>query len=260
MIIKTDAIVLRISPFSQTSHMVTWLTADYGQITTSIKGACRPKSLFLGQYDLFQRCQLLFYRRDFNGVHIAKECSPLDIRSGLRSSWRAIFMASYLCELFRSVSTPNHSQPELYRLLDHMLTSLDKLGPRPEILLKTELQLLQLLGLSPRLSHCLRCSSPLAATLQRINISEGGIICKTCRPYYNKSTAIALSLPIRQHLKRLHSQPLSHPYTINWKQVLGIRRFLGIFLQYHLEFDLTGRQYVWTLLDPASNPIKELTN
>ena len=75
MIIQTQAIVLSIHPWSRTSHMVTWLTRDYGRIVTSVKGACRPKSAYLGQYDLFYTCLLDFYRKDRYGVHAIRECA-----------------------------------------------------------------------------------------------------------------------------------------------------------------------------------------
>ena len=50
---RTVATVLRIHPFSNTSQMVVWLAADGRRLVTSVKGAARPKSAFLGRYDLF---------------------------------------------------------------------------------------------------------------------------------------------------------------------------------------------------------------
>jgi phosphoesterase RecJ-like protein len=58
--LKTLGIVLSIRPWSQTSHVVTWLTLN-GVITTLVKGALRPKSAFIGQYDLFYTCELVYY-------------------------------------------------------------------------------------------------------------------------------------------------------------------------------------------------------
>ena len=62
-IIKTQGIVLTVHPWSRTSHVVTWLTPDHGPVTTLVKGAVRPKSAFLGQYDLFYTCDILYYAR-----------------------------------------------------------------------------------------------------------------------------------------------------------------------------------------------------
>ena len=44
-IIKTEGIVLAIRPWSQTSHVVTWLTPDHGPVTTLVKGAVRVTPL-----------------------------------------------------------------------------------------------------------------------------------------------------------------------------------------------------------------------
>ena len=35
---KTEGIVLRVTPFSTTSHVVVWLTPDRGRLPTAIKG------------------------------------------------------------------------------------------------------------------------------------------------------------------------------------------------------------------------------
>ena len=88
-IIKTQGIVLAIRPWSQTSHVVTWLTPDHGPVTTLVKGAVRAKSAFLGQYDLFYRCDLLYYARASGDLHALREVTPRSIRTHLRGDWRA---------------------------------------------------------------------------------------------------------------------------------------------------------------------------
>ena len=76
---KTEAICLRISPWSTTSHIVTWLT-PVGVVATSVKGAVRPKSAFLGQYDLFYTCELIYYARTKGELHAIREASAFDAR------------------------------------------------------------------------------------------------------------------------------------------------------------------------------------
>ena len=87
-IIKTQGIVLSIHPWSQTSHVVTWLTPDHGPVTTLVKGAVRTKSAFLGQYDLFYRCDLLYYARASGDLHALREVTPRNLR-GIRRRPRA---------------------------------------------------------------------------------------------------------------------------------------------------------------------------
>ncbi len=186
MIEKTEGIVLRSRPFSRTSRMVTWLTPDFGRVTTVVKGACRPKSFFLGQTDLGYRCEILFYSREHSGAHIAREVAPLDCRDTLRGNWRASVAADYVCWLLAQVTEPMLASADLYGLLDRTLTQLGSAaggcpplpamakrgrsdsgsaqwdGPAlsgPErILVDFEFLLLDLLGVSPNFTYCHDCT------------------------------------------------------------------------------------------------------
>ena len=92
---KTTALVLDIRPWSRTSHIVTWLTPERGPIATLVKGAVRPKSAFLGQYDLFYTCELVYYVRAKGELHAIREASPIAAREHLRGRFRATALASY---------------------------------------------------------------------------------------------------------------------------------------------------------------------
>lgn len=150
-IAKTEAVVLRIHPFSHTSHVVAWLTREGRRVATGIKGAARPKSPFLGQYDLFQTCELLYYSRSRDGLHVARECTPLVRRDSLRDNWRAAFCASWFAALADAVSDSGMALPGLYRLL---VESLDVLAatpgaPSPALFARFEAKLLVEAGLRP---------------------------------------------------------------------------------------------------------------
>jgi len=49
---KTDAIVIRVVEFSESSCVVTLFTRDFGKIAAMAKGARRPKSAFESAIDL----------------------------------------------------------------------------------------------------------------------------------------------------------------------------------------------------------------
>ena len=206
MIEKTEGIVLRSRPFSRTSRMVTWLTPDFGRVTTVIKGACRPKSFFLGQTDLGYRCELLFYRKERAGAHIAREVYPLDCREALRGNWRASVAASYVCWLLSQVTEPMLASAELYELLDRVLDALANppgegpasSGPRPRqsaalpsspgegpalsgperLLVDFEFRLLDLLGVSPNFAYCNDCTfGPERRKTCRFLLADGRLGC-----------------------------------------------------------------------------------
>lgn len=254
MIATTHGIVLRIYPFSRTSHMVSWLTPDQGRLTTVVKGACRPKSPFLGQYDLFYGCEMLYYTRErAGGVHVLRECTPLQRRESLRTDWRATACASYLCRLACDLSQPAHPCPDLHALLAESLGWLTHHGATPSLLLWSELRAMRSAGLSPNLTPCRHLAeAPTAA--HRFSIPDGRLVCPRCAP---PGTAHTVALPpdLIARLRRWQgaeqfSTVVADPLP---QQGLGFRRFLGIFMGFHLEDSLKARQLAWQMLEADDN-------
>ncbi len=263
---KTTGIVLRIHPFSNTSQMVAWLTPDAGRVVTSVKGACRPRSMSLGQYDLYYTCEVLYYAHASSGVHILRECCPLALRRGLRSDWRANLCASYLCDLADRLSSDHSPPPELYPLVDAALDDLagEPAGTPPPsasrapravhalsaVLLAFELRLLPLLGLVPDLDGCPHCLETLETTGVRFSIPDGRLVCPRCAPKESPSPEAAVLLPKRLlSLLRLASRTPSYAPVLFDKlspaDTTVLRRFLGIFLHYHLDVRLDARSIAW---------------
>src|SRR3989339_424673 len=183
MMEKTKAIVLRITPYSKTSQIVSWITPDHGRLTTLVKGACRPKSAFLGQYDLFYTCEVIFYKNDRHTVHIMKECTPLQSRETFRGNWRAMMCASYVCDLAWRVSQENHSQPELYELIQSSINYLSKGNIKPQFIAWFELKLMDILGMAPQIARCHSCRNEISSTTFRhvsFYPSQGIILCPGC--------------------------------------------------------------------------------
>jgi DNA repair protein RecO len=186
--------------------MVTWLTPDFGRVTTVIKGACRPKSFFLGQTDLGYRCELLFYRREHAGAHIAREVSPLDCREALRGNWRASVAASYVCWLLSQVTEPMLASAELYGLLDRVLNTIS-VAPREtrleNILVDFEFLLLDLLGVSPNFSFCQDCTfGPEKRKTCRFLLADGRLGCIHALSIHHESAdSVALTTSLVDALR-----------------------------------------------------------
>ncbi|MBT7701821.1 MAG: DNA repair protein RecO [Verrucomicrobia bacterium] len=265
MIAKTDAVVLRVAPFSRTSHVVTWLTREYGRISTVVKGAVRPKSAFLGQYDLFYSCELLFYERERNGLHVAKECSPLKLRPGLRREWRAYACAAYICDLvYQSSLAGERHLDGVFELLTEVLDwlasgaaeargiSADRdarsrgrgapVGPgRGElgvVLHWFELRLLQVLGYAPHVERCVGCGVALGQRRSGFDAAHGGAFCLDCLSHPVPRHVVTVG-PDTQALLRRWSGPdaltLLRNTVVSPKQLLALRDLAGTMLAYCLE-------------------------
>lgn len=262
MIIKTQAIALKISPFSETSHVVAWLTADHGKIATIIKGAQRPRNSFLGQYDLFYTCELLFYLRLFQGLHIVKECFPLKHRSAFRTCWPGTACASYFTGLAAKITPPHAPQKNIYLLLD---AALDFFADEKNLeigLYWFELKLLEIMGFAPVLNACLQCRRPLTPgndvkpalknepVFVAFSAVQGGVLCGACAERYNDSSIRIApdTLALLRFWQSSQKTIAIRNLVCSERQLKDVGAVLGNFLQHHLETENKGREIALSLL------------
>ena len=121
--VKTDAVCLGIHPWSRTSHVTSWLTPS-GRVVTVVKGAVRPKSAFLGQYDLNYTCEILYYARARGDLHALRECTPLKPRDFLRGDYRRLVLAEHYRYIAAELAPSGPDAAEWFDLLDSALDSL----------------------------------------------------------------------------------------------------------------------------------------
>jgi len=145
-ILKTNAIPLYFTNVSNTSRIVTWLTAHYGKLSTIIKGDLRKNSLFRGQYDLFSTSELVFYDRTEKGLHIAKECSMLHARPVFRTDWKACSAAGYISALFAKTTLRHGHEPGRFDFFEEMLSHTETYGHCAPFLVWFDLQFAEFMG------------------------------------------------------------------------------------------------------------------
>ena len=150
-ILKTNAIPLYFTNVSNTSRIVTWLTARHGKLSTIIKGDLRKNSLFRGQYDLFSTSELVFYDRTEKGIHIAKECSMLDARPVFRTDWKACAAAGYISALFAKTTLRHGHEPGRFAFFEEMLSHAETYGYCAPFLVWFDLQFAEFMGQEIRL-------------------------------------------------------------------------------------------------------------
>ena len=177
MIARTIAIPLSCYPYSSTSRIVHWLTRHHGKVSTLLKGALRPKSPFLGEYDLFSTSELLYYEKRVHALHTAKECAMLHRRDNFRTDWRAMKAVSYLSALFERTTPDASPQPGLFELYEELLDLAETYGDRPQFLVWAELRFCDHQGHAPNLKACVLCDS---SSRLRFCASQGGVVCADC--------------------------------------------------------------------------------
>ena len=205
---KTEAVCLDIRPWSRTSHVVRWMTPD-GPVTTVVKGAVRPKSAFLGQYDLNYTCEIVYYSRAKGELHALRECSPVATRENLRSNYRALVLAEHMRAQVATLAPHGAESGSWHSILGSALDSLAcgaEHSPRDLVvaLLKFELAILELSGLSPEIE------------------AESGVF----------SLRGERQMPISQEVARCMDDPEGEK---NLQILLDAARAIGVFYAFHLD-------------------------
>ena len=249
--IKTRGLVLDIRPWSRTSHVVTWLTPDRGPVTTLVKGAVRPKSAFLGQYDLFYTCELIYYERARGELHAIREASILDAREHLRGDFRATAFASYAAYLVREHCPHSDEAATWFSFLERTLdggrggpglSRAGGVGARPSLraVVALETEFLALAGLSPDFTG----ADLSAATVPfAIDLGHAGTGAKTVRLSSGAARLVAAR---------------GQETAVAPEEVTVAIRFLGLFLRYHLDLPPDIRRNTLQLLAASGRRMSAL--
>lgn len=215
--IKSEAICLSITPWSKTSHIVSWMTPT-GKVATVVKGAVRPKSAFLGQYDLNYTCEILYYARAKGDLHALRECVPVDLRAALREDYRALAFAGYARHLVERLVPQGPEAEEWFALLSETLDAAEGGAVRCGDLVRFELRILHLMGLSPE-----------------IEADSGGVVLRGER-------SIPVSREVADYLRR------GCPKNVSAQIPLDAARVIGVFYQFHVDLPSDVRRMVVGLM------------
>jgi DNA repair protein RecO (recombination protein O) len=152
----TPAILLRKTKLSDTSLILTWLTAAHGKLKTVAKGARQPKSKFAGRLDLFFECELSIARSRKSELHTLREAELIEPHEGLRCDYTRVALAAYFVELLELVTESEHAVPDLYDLFRRALRYLNENSANLRALEHFERELVHLLGIEhPEMSPVL---------------------------------------------------------------------------------------------------------
>jgi len=243
VIIKTTAIPLACHPYSSTSRIVHWLTRHHGKVSTLLKGALRPKSPFLGEYELFGTSELLYFQKRTSTLHVGKECALLHPRNVFRTDWRAMQTASYLSALFNKTTPDESPQPGLFELFEELLDLAEEHGNAPPFLFWAELRFCTFHGHAPNLGNCVLCSSEKEL---RFCTSSGGVVCANCSTDQKLPT---LEIPPDVLAILRTWQQADHPRAVaktrlSAKQKNRLNAIVGTFMRHHFNLPPEPRNAV----------------
>jgi DNA repair protein RecO (recombination protein O) len=215
---KARAIVIRTSPFGDTSAVVTLFTREFGKLRALAKGAWRPKGGFDAALDLLSICQVLVHRKFSGGLDLLTEAS-LEHRFRVGGGLAAFHGGMEVAELLDVLTADGDPQPELFDVAHSTLRILScpvpsAAGATPPLsaggvralVTHTELAVLRQVGHAPALVRCAECRGPVPAT-GRVSFAmlDGGVLCGACRR--GKRAVVSVSADCLAALRLLAGSP-----------------------------------------------------
>ena len=183
---KSEAIVLRVVPWSETSMVVTLFTREFGKVSAIAKGARRLRSPFESSLDLLAKSEVVFIQKSNDSLDLLTESKLIRrFRSGQRALL-PLYCGYYVADLLLGLTEDNEKAGELYHMSDQTLVDLDAGMSEPEVVLRFEMQVLKLLGHLPTFHLCASCGNPVQSDAKSpgalLGIAAGGILCGECVP------------------------------------------------------------------------------
>jgi DNA repair protein RecO (recombination protein O) len=180
---KTDAIVIRMTEFSETSLIVTLYSRDFGRISAIAKGARRPKGPFEGAIDLLSVCHIEVLRKANDSLDLLTEAKLARRFRGAQKSLDRLYCGYYIAEMLRRWTDDDDPHPELYELALEAISRIDGTADHLMAVTHFEIRAMKILGHAPATSACVTCGGEVDRSKERIPFGHevGGVLCPTCR-------------------------------------------------------------------------------
>jgi DNA repair protein RecO (recombination protein O) len=182
-ILKSEAIPVRISDYSETSIVADFFSRQYGLVRALCKGARRKAKAYESAIDLLTLGELTYYERS-SGLNILKQFSVTSEHQPLRRDISRYRAALACLDLVRQAGVENQPAPGLFDLFCDALEACSS-GKKPwSGVCSFLLGGLSKSGFAPSLDACASCGStsfphgPKARTA--VSLGEGGLLCMNC--------------------------------------------------------------------------------
>jgi len=195
MAIRTDqAIVLRLSDYSETSQIVSLFTAGSGLARLIAKGVRRgTRKRFAAGLDLLEYGEVSYAPpRGAAGLGTLTEWVQRDAFAGLRGNLLCLYSGLYAAELVSALTEEYDAHPELFAALLATLRELAEARPPVATIVRFQLELAAAIGYAPQLRECVGCGRPRTRGAPAyFSSTAGGLLCRDCEMHHVEKRRIS---------------------------------------------------------------------
>jgi len=202
---RATAVVLRHVEYGEADRILTLFTLERGKIQAIAKGVRKIRSRKAGHLEPFTRVSLFLAKG--RNLAVVTQAEALESYQGIRADLQRTALAAYVIELLDRFTQEEGENRQLFHLLVDTLNRLNQ-DPQPETIIRYyEVQLLDLLGFRPELTHCAVCRRAIIPEDQFFSARLGGALCPRCSG--SDQAAWRISMPALKYLRYFQRSPYS---------------------------------------------------
>lgn len=199
---KCDALIIRLTDFSETSKVVTCFTREWGKVSALAKGARRLRSKFEAALDLLSVCKIVFLRKSSGGLDLLTEAQLTERFQPKGPDLGPFYAGCYVAELLAALTIEHDPHRELFNASTKTIRRLEQSPDYRLPVLHFELMLLKEIGQLPVFDGCLNCQKPInREKAWAYWIGQSGFLCPHCR--HDEFARVLISTPTVQLLHSL---------------------------------------------------------
>ena len=240
-LMATDAIVLHVFDYSETSRILRLATRELGVQSVLARGAWRSRTRFGTALDIFAGGVAQLYLKEGRDLQTLSAFDITSSRDALGADLVCFTSSSALAELVLRFATDD-THPALFETFAAALDTVTAAEPARarEAGLAGAWRLVAELGFAPALSACSTCHAPVDPVDElRFNHEAGGILCRACARLYPAGRTLPSSA--RACVSAWMSADRVAP--LDDREMRAHQRLLREFLQHHLADGRTLRAF-----------------
>lgn len=237
-LIKTEAIVVKVSDYSESTRLVTLFSPEHGRIRLLAKGARRLKSQSRGLLEPFSRIDATLYLKDPTGLGTLKECAAIAIPSKLRADYDRWLLGSLVLELIDRATLPGDGYEALFNLVCSYLDELQDTNTPRELTAIVLLSMLRWFGFSPSFDRCGLCGG--GENFTGVLLEQSFAVCSNCTAPAEHFRRMPPGTMKILHILATTDAKMRDRLRISPGQMDQILSLLVALLQFHLDITLAS--------------------
>ena len=176
----TQALVLQRVDWRENDRILTLFSPEHGRVDALCRGCRKPKSPLLAASELFTLGEYVLFSG--KGKEYVQSCHVIEGFYPLRLDYPRLSAAALLGSACLKAIQPEEPMGHLYILLARSLKRLAyEETPVEAVVSAFLLHFVTLMGVKPRLNHCVRCGKTMAPSEGGYLLpEEDGICCRAC--------------------------------------------------------------------------------